>query len=50
MNDHDAIEAINEVFDKYCDGELRDVATLGRIGRILGLNINHHREAKKVSA
>jgi len=50
MNDHEALDAINEVFDKYCDGELRDVAALGRIGRILGLNIISHAEAKKAAS
>jgi|GEM_PF-3204655 len=42
MNDHDAIDAINRIFDDYCDNGLRELAALSRIGRVLGLNAAEH--------
>jgi hypothetical protein len=47
MNDHQAIEAINQIFDKYCENDdLSADWALFRIGRVLGLNIIAHKEGK----
>lgn len=42
MTDAEAIDAINRIFDDYCDNGLRELAALSRIGRVLGLNAADH--------
>jgi hypothetical protein len=49
MNDAEAIDAINEIFDKYCDNGLHELAALSRIGRVLGLNTAAHVIAKQAN-
>lgn len=49
MNDHEAIDTINQIFDAYCDGDMREVVALMRIGRALGLNAPSHAAKKGAS-
>jgi len=47
MNDHDAIEAINAVLERYFRGELLQLGTIAAICTITGQNAISHAEAKK---
>ena len=38
MNDREAIDAINEAFDAYCDEGASQLLTLSRIAQVLGRN------------
>lgn len=44
MNDHDAIDAINEALERYFDGHAQALATIGLIAHISGLNKIEHEE------
>lgn len=46
MNDHDAMEAINDVLERFFRGNLRADEALTKIAHISGQNIISHQEAK----
>ena len=46
MNDHDAIDAINQVLDEWFKGQLGEIRALSQIARISGMNKISHEEAR----
>jgi hypothetical protein len=47
VNDHEAMDAINAVLEKYFRAELSAVDALNQIGYISGANMMRHQEAKE---
>lgn len=46
MNDHDAMEAINDVLERFFRGNLRADEALTKIAYIRGRNIISHQETR----
>ena len=46
MNDHDAIDAINQVLDEWFRGDVGSVTALNQIASISGMNKISHEESE----